>query len=987
MARFGVFGAVEVREHDGVIVPLTSVKQRLLLAMLVVEANRVVAADRLVEELWSDELPHDPAAALRNQVARLRRALGSAGDHVVTEDRGYRLSVDASAVDVRRFEALVAQAAGGAAEPALELLDEALALRRGPALAEFADRPFAQAEALRLEELHSGARERHAELLIQLGEVDAAVADLQALVADHPHRERAHALLMEALYRAGRHVDALATYQSWRKRLMDDHGLEPSPEFKTLEREILENRPRPGEGTAPVAGGSSLPASSTRLLGRDADVAAVVDLLEGARLVTLTGPGGVGKTRLALEVAHLLESEYRRGVRFCDLSAIRRPASVVRAVASALGVEDRAFHRLEDDLVDYLAAEALLLVLDNCEHVIDAVSTLAGRVLRDTRRCRLLATSRERLSVDGEHVWQVPPLPTGGPSAAAVRLFRERARAIDPMLRDEDLDAVAVEDLCAKLDGLPLAIELAAARLPGMTVAELTRALASPTQALATGRRSAHRHHSLEAVVDWSFRLLEPVDQRVFRSLSVFTGWFDADAAAVVAGGSAGGSARTSPDLSPAGVAGALLRLVDRSLVVAERDGATTRYRLLDTLRRYGVAQLESLGQIDSARERHAQWALHLAESAARQLGGPSQGRWVRTLDRYFGELRVAHGWLVGHDPERSLRLVAELHWYTLWGLHSEVFRWAEIAAAGAGGSGLPLLGAALSSAAFGAAFRGDLEGAERFAISAAAAAADPAADPVSRHRSVEARGEVALLRGQLDQAVDFYRSAYELAVSAGELMAAAWDAASVGLSLAWDGHTDEAAHSAALASQAAAGSGNPSAEAFVRYARAEILIASDPDQAERLLNEALALAEPAGARLVASVAQVTLATLYSRHHHDPKTALVYYRDAIDEWHRAGLWTSQWVTLRTLVELLARVGRLRDAATLYGAVMTATTGAPAYGADRERLSSAGAELRAQLGDAGFDEAVAEGERLEADAAVALAQNIVRRALSDREFTA
>src|SRR6266566_2315533 len=341
---YGLLGPVEVRV-DGRALPLPGARQRLLLAMLLVNANRMVPAVRLIDELWGADLPADPRAALRTHIARLRRALGPAGGDLATLEGGYRLTVPRGRLDVCRFEDALAEAARVGAEPALRLLDEALALCRGPALGEFADRPFALATAARLEELRVTAAERQAGLQLSLGQTEEAVAALQALLAEHPEREQARGLLMQALYRAGRHTEALATIRSWRRHLATDLGLDPSPALQAIELDIL----RHTAGTPDTRGAAAtraLPLPVTSFVGRDEDLVAVTGRLDRARLVTLHGPGGVGKTRLALEVAERTGGSYRDGICFCDLAAVTEPHAVVRAVATAAGLSERAFRRL-----------------------------------------------------------------------------------------------------------------------------------------------------------------------------------------------------------------------------------------------------------------------------------------------------------------------------------------------------------------------------------------------------------------------------------------------------------------------------------------------------------------------------------------------------------------------------------------------------------------------------------------------------------------
>ena len=421
---------------------------------------------------------------------------------------------------------------------------------------------------------------------------------------------------------SGRHTDALATFRSWRRHLAEELGLDPSPALQRIEQDILRHAvAAPDTPSRPVNQVPTLPVPVTSFVGRDEDLTAVTGLLGEARLLTLHGPGGVGKTRLALEVAIRTGGSYRNGVCFCDLAAVSQPAAVARAVATAANVGERAYRRLDDQLVEHLAGQHVLLVLDNCEHVAHAVAVLAERLLRETRNVILLATSRERLEVDGEHMWQVRPLAASGPGAPAVRLFLDRARAADPAAAQQAADLAAVAALCARLDGLPLAIELAAARLPGTTVSELAGNLQDRFGLLTVGRRADSRHHSLRAVVDWSYEQLTPAEQGVFRGISVFHGSFDAAAARAIAGRD-----------HASDVIRILLHLVDRSLVTAELDGGLASYRLLETLRSYGLERLNEHGELDAARGRHARWAAELVTQAAAGCAVPAKpagrGRW-----------------------------------------------------------------------------------------------------------------------------------------------------------------------------------------------------------------------------------------------------------------------------------------------------------------------------------------------------------------------
>ena len=963
---YGLLGPVDVRV-DGRAVPLPGARQRLVLTMLLVDFNRMVPAGRLIDELWEAALPADPRGALRTQVSRLRRALGPAGGDLATVEGGYCLTVQRGQLDATRFEDTLAEAARASGEQALRLVDEALALWRGPAAGEFADRPFALATVARLNELHLVAAERRAELLLIAGLPEEAVATLQALLAEHPEREQARGLFMQALYRAGRHTEALATFQSWRRYLAGELGLDPSPALRRIEQDILRHTAgAPATRGVIVNRAPTLPVPVTSFVGRDEDLAAVTGLLGQARLVTLHGPGGVGKTRLAVEVAGRAAGSYRDGICFCDLAAVTEPDAVVRALATAAGLSERAFQRLDDQLVEQLASRHLLLVLDNCEHVAQAAAILAERLLKETRNVTLLATSRERLEVDGEHVWQVRPLPVSGLGAPAVRLFLDRARAADPAAAPQDSDVEAVAALCARLDGLPLAIELGAARLPGTTVSELLGNLRDRFGLLTVGRRADSRHRSLRAVMDWSYEQLTSEQQDLFGQLAVFHGSFDAAAVHAIADGHD----------NPAEVTRLLLYLVDRSLVAAELDGGTTRYRLLETLRSYGLERLTERGQLGAARKRHARWGADLVARAERGLRGADEARWATSVERHFSDLRAVHSWLADHDPELGLQMAAQLHWYALWRCHSEVYRWADASAAHAAGSRSPFYPEALASAAFGALYRGDMQAAD----AAAHAAFDAARSlpPVSARRPLEALAEVATFRGELAAAVDLYARAYNLSIGNGDLLDATWDAVGASAAYAYSGRLEEASRLADQARATADQCRSPSALALVSWVSGEIAIGTSPGQARHHLQRAVALAKSADSRFVDGLSRVALATLDARHG-DTTVALGHYERAIREWQQAGAWTPMWVTIRTLVDLLTRADAHHDAAILYGAVTSAGSGAPPFGADADRLHQSAALLHQHFTETEFRIRVGKGQQMDGSQVIHFALEAIARA--------
>jgi predicted ATPase/DNA-binding SARP family transcriptional activator/tetratricopeptide (TPR) repeat protein len=691
--EFGVLGPLEVRDGAGGLVRVPGAKERALLADLVVHAGRVVSVDRLVEDLWAERPPGNPANTLQGRVSALRRALGSAGAGlVVTRPSGYVLEVEPERVDAGRFERLVAAAGAGA----VGLLEQGLGLWRGPALVEFADLPWAQVEAARLEELRLAAVERLVELRLAGGGHGGVVGELEGLVAAHPTRERLRGLLMLAYYRSGRQADALGVYQRTRVVLAEELGIDPSPELQRLHQQILVQDPTLEAAERAGAAPHNLPERLTSFVGRDLELGELAKLVEQYRLVTVTGPGGAGKTSVAVELARRLVGGFADGVWLVELAALRDPALVGEAVAAVVGLgaepSEPGARPLApaERLAALVADKAMLLVLDNCEHLVAACAELAGRLLQAGPRLRVLATSREVLGVPGEAIWPIPPLGVPMPAPAglartdpapdavpealarydAVRLFAERAAAADPGFTLDAASAGVVAELCRRLDGLPPAIELAAARVRFLPPAELAARLDDRFRLLAGGGRTLDpRQQTLRATIDWSWELLEDPDRRLLRRLSVFSGgWTVAAAEAVCAGE---GLDRTE-------VLEGLFRLVDRSLVVAA-GGEPARFGLLESLRAYGAGRLAEAGEAEAVAARHTAWSLDLAE----QSGHGNDEAWLRRVEADYDNLRAAMDRAVaGRDPETALRLAGALGWYWAADHHDEGRRRLEAALA-----------------------------------------------------------------------------------------------------------------------------------------------------------------------------------------------------------------------------------------------------------------------------------------------------------------
>ncbi|PYC70831.1 transcriptional regulator [Micromonospora arborensis] len=641
--QFGVLGPLAVSTDAGEPVVVPGTKVRALLADLLANRNQVISADRLIDDLWGTDSPANPLGALQVRVSQLRKALNDAepGARELIESRPPGYLLRAASVDADRFAEL-------ARSSDVDRLTEALGLWRGEAYADVADAEFARAEAARLAEQRLAVHERLAEARLARGEHDLVAADLVELVARHPLREGLRAVQLRALYAAGRQTEALDSYAELRDRLAEELGLDPGPELVALHRRILEQDA--GLSAPPKAAiiRNSLPAQLDELVGRAEALAELRTLLPRQRLVTLVGPGGVGKTRLATEAART--QSFPDGVQLVELAPL--PAGdprVAEQVLGALGTHETAGTSMSagDRVVSALRHRQLLLVLDNCEHVVEPVAELVTRLLRDVPGLTVLATSREPLGLTGELLWDVPPLPVPGDSdldtvrrSAAARLFAARAAAQQRGFRLDEQTAPAVAQLCRRLDGLPLALELAATRVRALGLRGVVDRLDDRFRLLTSAQRDVPtRQRTLTAVISWSWDLLDETDRAVLARLAVFPDGCTPEAAEHVC--------RTDLDT--------LARLVDRSLVVLDDSGTDPRYRLLESVAAFG---LDRLTDADEVRARHAAYYTELAERADPELRGAEQRRWLALLDAETANLRSA---LVNGG---GLRLAVALSWY-----------------------------------------------------------------------------------------------------------------------------------------------------------------------------------------------------------------------------------------------------------------------------------------------------------------------------------
>jgi predicted ATPase/DNA-binding SARP family transcriptional activator len=702
--HIGLLGPLQVRDAAGRAIHVGGRQLRVLLILLALDAGRVVLSGSLAEQIWPGELPANPGNALQTLVSRLRAELRRAGLGEVIESHpaGYRLAVPPDAVDAVVFEACAVRGrhalARGDAEEAARVLRSALASWRGQPLADAAGCDFADTAAARLTELRSSVLADRIEADLALGEGASLVGELRVLVSDDPLAERPRALLMRALYAAGRQAEALEVYHEARELLASRLGVDPSAQLEQVYLRILrgeEAAAAVATRTAPVTDhsldsertpasapstlvASRAPNTLTSFVGRDTEVSRVLKNLDSARLVTLTGPGGVGKTRLAAEVSGRLAG----GAWLVELAPVTDPADVAYAVLATLGIRERVIARRAgnpgagplDRLAGALADRDDVVILDNCEHVIEAAAALAGRVLAACPQVRILATSRQPLRIDGETLCPVPPLSVPPPprreyaagsyeSYASVRLLRDRAVAVRPDFELDPDNAAAVARICRALDGMPLAIELAAVWLRTLTAAQLAERLDDRFALLTGGSRTAlPRHRTLRAVVDWSWDLLAPAEQVLARRLAVFP-----------AGATLAMAERVCADelLPAADVLPALSGLVDKSIIAlgpspdGEPAGPGPRYRMLETVRAYGLERLIEAGEHDRVRDVFAARYLDLAETADPRLRAAGQGRWLRELAAEQDNLYAALRWAITRgDADTALRFVRALGWY-----------------------------------------------------------------------------------------------------------------------------------------------------------------------------------------------------------------------------------------------------------------------------------------------------------------------------------
>lgn len=902
--RVEVLGPLRL-EVDGAAIDVPGTKRRAVLALLALAEGRTVTVDRLLDALFPSEIPESGRAALHSHVFRLRGHLGSAGPRLETRPDGYRLALERDDLDISQARALLATARTTARQDpagALVLLREAHALWRGPVLADLTEVAPIAAAIEEVAQLHREVTDALIGCAVEAGQAEEVLGLATASLAADPLREPSVLLLMRTLGATGHAPEALRIGRDYRHRLADETGLDPSPSLADLERGIAGGAVGPPPRRSEV-----LVRPTTRLFGREEQVGALHRLLASERLVTLVGPGGVGKTRVALEVARSSDD-----ATVLMLAPVTDPAAIPHALASALDLEVVQGDVLTS-CIAVLGDRPGLLVIDNCEHLLDGVRETVGQILWSCPRLSVLATSREPLGLAAEFTSRLAPLPLPRPDqdplkAASVAVFLDRMSRVrpgPPPTRDE-LGTVA--DIVRRLDGMPLAIELAASRLSTFSLLDLRDRLDRSLDLLGGGLPDGDpRHRTLRATIDWSYQLLDEDAQRLFRHLSVFVDGLDLDAVE-----------RVADDLGLGRDPGSVLaRLVDASMIEPRFEGRT-RYRMLETLRAFGVDRLAAAGEDEAAAGRLLRWAVELSTSLERTMATEREPEADATLRRELPNLRAA--WRLARDRgslDAAVEMVTSLFEPLAYRDLIEIRGWAEELADDPAINDHPRAAEVLGTAAEAAYHRGDYRQAERLAR----AGLERAENGLARWYCLMPLSVAALARGAYAEVVDYALAAAEAAGRARESLGIA------ALAVLYGGDPDEARH---LNDRGVAEAVSPSMRSWGEYVAGEIeSVVGRSELAEQHYLRAIELARASGATFLVGVATVGLLALRAAAGRSQES-LRGYREVIDYFARTGNWTHEWVTLRNLADLLRRLGDEEDAAIIDSAADRAPD-APAVG--------------------------------------------------------
>ena len=953
-----MLGGVEVA-HQGRVSMLGATREAAILADLLLHANQVLSTSRLIDDLWHGEPPPGAVATLHTYVRNLRhllepgRAAGSASETLITRRPGYMLRVDPDCLDVWRAERLAAEGRSaleaGHAASARERFGAALALWRGRAYGDLADEEHLRAAAVHLDELRLAVLEDRIEADLLLGHHGSLCGELERLVDAHPYRERLWSHLMMALYRSGRQADALRTYQRLSRLLADELGIEPSPRLRELEEAILLQRPHL-EGASPVAPGIAMEATGfaagTSFVGRDDDVARLLTFIGSPstpRVITLTGPGGIGKTRLAVCAAAAARPSFKGGVWFVPLGAVVDAAAVADVALTALGGKRTPGASPIDALRSLADGRHLLVVFDNCEHVLEAAAACADAVV-GAGGSVVLATSRQPLDMPGEQLVPVGALTT----ICGVQLFSDRARAVDPSFVVTDANQATIAEVCRRLDGVPLAIELAAARARSLSVDDIAARLDTRFRLLrSTSRGVVERHQTLRTAVQWSYDLLDPAQQAVFTRLSVFAGGFLSDAVVAVCGDLA---------MDDFDAVDLLDALVARSMVVADPSHSPTRYSLLETMREFGRERLEEEDIAAACRSRHADHYLVTAERARRQMSTRDGGAAVETCHDEWSNFRLAFEWLAtDRDAGGALRLVLALFWYAENSFQLELLVWAERALVLEGAVEHELWPAVAGVTGFLRRSVGDVAGAR--AIGTAARRREHERRCARRVEPTLSLLAVEWMAGQFDLTYELLRELEPIAEARAdpvELARTRYTRVIFHVVTGREGVGTVAED--ALRDAEATGVPMQLAAACTGLVATNHKI--DRREAARWYPKARGWARLAGSRILYDNASLWMAI--GAVDDEPRQALEFARDCMVDTFQRGYWGNFEMILRPVVLALVRIDRCAVAARLLGGLLS-LPGGPEQ--SEELAATVRAELEAALGD-DLDRLLTEGRDLD-----------------------